>query len=274
VSEPASVSEPPERPVATAEQIPISDRTPSLLEDILEAYEQNDHTIGWLIVPGTNIDDVILFHPTDNFFYERRGFDRQYSFDGVFWADRRSVFGPREEMGVNTCIYGHAFTDDADHSRFNDKFGQLAMFRDEEFAREHPYIFFSTKYEDMAWEIFAVFIANADNPNLPYNRNIVGDETHQDFVDMVRNEVLPRSKWVYDVEIKDDDKFLVLSACFYEWDDGPEFNRQGFSTGYPNTFFRYAIMARLVHPDEEFREYAVIEFNEDIVIDPDGRWAA
>ena len=233
------------------------------LEAIAEAKEKNDHTRGWLVVPGTNIDDVVLFHPSDNLYYERRGFDGQYSFEGVFYADRRNVFGTAEEIGVNTCIYGHSMTDDVEDPKYDIKFGQLHNFRQEDFAREHPYIFFATEKETLAYEIFAVFVANADNPDVPYNRN---DIEPTEFVKMVREEILPRSKWNYDVEIMDDDKFLVLSTCIYKLDNGKVINN------YPNTFMRYAIMGRLVNSDEQYKGEALLTYNENVIIDSDGKW--
>lgn len=246
---------------------PVSSITPDFSELITEAHEQNEDSIGWLQVPGTGIEDVVLFKPDDktNEFYLRLDFNKNYSFNGVYYADMRSTFGDgsRNELGMNTCIYGHAITDDPESEKYDIKFGPLHDFRDPDLAKNMPYLFFSTEKENMAFEVFAVFVSNADNLSVPYNRN---DVPQEEFVEMVREEILPRSKYDYDVEIQDDDKFLTLSTCIYTLDNGVQ-------TGYPNTFYRLGIMGRLVDPDEPLKEEAVFTENEDVIIDATGgKW--
>jgi sortase B len=262
----ASETEKPTEEETEAEGEPISEITPELTAKVTEAFAFNDDTVGWLQIPGTNIDDSVVckFDDETNRYYERLGYDEQFSFNAVYWADFKSRFGDgsREELGVNTCLYGHAMTDEKDHDSYDIKFGNLHNFRDEQFAREHPYIFFSTEKEDMAFEIIAVFVSNADNTNLAYNAN---PEDGAEFVKMIEEEVYPRSKYDYNVELSDDDKFVTLSACIYTLDNG-------YVTGYPNTYYRYVIMARLVDADAPLKERADISMNPNVLIDPDGVW--
>lgn len=237
----------------------------SVLEDYREniAYskEQNDHTIGWLDIPTLDINDVVLVHPENNVFYWRRNFERKKEFSGVFYADYRSVFGngTKDELGINTCIYGHALTDNPDDEKYYEKFGPLHDLRSEDVAKSVPYIFFSTEEENMAFEIFAVFIANTHNDKLPYNRN---DIEPPEFYKMVKEEVLPRSLYNYNVDLKESDKFLTLSTCIYVLPDGT--SAEYFESGV----YRYAVMARLADPGEPLKEKANITVNKDPIIDP------
>lgn len=261
---------------------------PDFTQEIEQALEKNEDTVGWLRVPDTPIEDVVLQKPDnfDNQYYLRKDFNKNYNFNGVFYADFRAQFGngTRQELGVNTTIYGHAMTDDQDNSRYEIKFGPLHDFRNPSYAENTPYIFFSTGKESMAFEVIAVFVANSDNLDIPYNSNVLPENsdiipenirnavrkrlpTQEAFVNMVREQVLPRSKYNYNVEIQDDDKFLTLSTCIYTLDNGTD-------TGYPKSNYRYAVMARLVDPDEPVKITADFTINDNPLLDPDGAMAS
>lgn len=206
-----------------------------------EKYEENSDTIGWLAVPASEIDDVIVWYPGDrNKYYLRRDFNKvpntgplvtQY---GTYFADYRCTFdGGAPGLARNTVIYGHSMEDDPDGGGFS----QLKKFLDEDYAKDTPYIYFSTTDEDMAWEVFAVFYSTI---NLSYNKPTEPDES---FMEMI-GECLARSIYNYDVEITAEDKILTLSTCCYN-----------FTAAYPNNY-RYVVMARLVPPGKVLAEKA------------------
>jgi sortase B len=233
----------------------------SLIKQIAVMKEQNDHTAGWLVVPNTGINDVVLHNAEDttNEYYLRRNFNKEDDFDGVYYTDFRAVFGDgsRDALGQNTCIFGHSMTDVETDEKYTVKLGELHNFRDPAFAEKTPYLIFSTEKEVLVWEVFAVFIGNRNA--FPYNRNDLGTE---EFYRVVTEEVLPRSIYDYDVELNEDDKFLTFSTCIYNLPDGTK-------TGYPDTHLRYGIMARLVNPDEALKDKASFKENADFVVDED-----
>lgn len=243
----------------------VASVTPDNGVNLEACIEENADTVGWLIVPGTEINDVVVQKPDDptNLYYKRRDFQQNDHFDGCYYADYRAAFGDgsREQLGVNACIYGHSMTDDPEDERYSVKFAQLHDLRDPEKAKKMPYIYFSTPTEDMVFEIFAVFLANCDNTALPYNANPPAGE----FVKMIKEEVYPRSYYKYDVDISEKDKFLTLSTCIYLLEDGTEVN-------WKNTYYRYAVMARLVEPDAPLKTEAAFTVNENRLVDPDGKW--
>ena len=245
----------------------VRDIAPDFSAEIAVMYEINDHTVGWIEVPGTNISDVVVRNPEcrDNLYYLRRNIHREFYFDGIYYIDFRADIGPtREYFGVNTTIYGHAMTDDPDEAAFNIMFGQLHNFRDEEFARYHPYILFGTDEETMVFEIFAIFYGNVYNPAFSYNNNPADPA---DFIYVIENAVLPRSLFFFDdIEFDETDRFLTLSTCIYNPSCGTQLLHHRY------TFYRFGIMARLVDPDAPLREYSNITINENRIVDPDGRW--
>ena len=236
-----------------------ADSPHDFLDLIAEHKEVNEDTVGWLYVPGTGIDDVVVCDFTDNNYYLRRDFLHDYDFNGVFYADRRSEFGNGavSGLGMNTCIYGHAMTDNPAYDNYYIKFGELHNFRDEDFARDTPYIYFSTERENLRWEVIAVFFANRNL--VPFNRN---DLEPREIYRVVTEEILPRSIYTYDAAISRSDKFLTLSTCVYYLPDGTY-------THYPDTHMRYSVVARLVRSGEEIKETAQFGVNNNPVTDPD-----
>jgi sortase B len=221
-------------------------------EDVRAKYELNDETIGWLNLPDTSLNDVVMFHPVaaetqeEKFYYLRRDFNKvpntgplasQY---GSYFADWRSTFGGgRTGMASNTTIYGHSMSDDPN----GDGFSPLKKYLDEDFARNTPYIFFSTQEEDMAWEVFAVFYATV---YLPYNQAQFASDA--EFVELI-DECRARSIYDYDIEVTEKDKILTISTCCYN-----------LTTSYPNNY-RYVVMAKLVKPGQKLAEQASFEVN-------------
>ena len=219
-----------------------------LMRKAKEKVPLNGDTVGWLQVPNTEIDDVILWYPGDrNAYYLRRDFNKventgplqtQY---GSYFADYRCTFdGGRQGLSHNTVLYGHSMEDDPDGGGFS----QLKKYLDEDFAKANPYIYFSTTDEDMAWEVFAVFYSTVE---LPYNRpNMATAELSQM---QILSECLKRSIYSYDTDLSAEDKILTLSTCCYN-----------FTTSYPNNY-RYVVMAKLVKPGEILAEEAALVKN-------------
>lgn len=222
---------------------------PTYIEQVQEKYEQNDHTVGWLEVPGTHINDVVVCNtaPDDNNnYYYRRNFEREYSWNGVFYADFRCKFGEgdKEDLASNTVIYGHTMSEDIDGVMF----APLKYFEQEDFAKETPYIYFSTLKEDLVWEVFSVFYGTVE---LPYNQP---NPSSTDFEEII-NECRKRSIYTYDTDVSADDKVLTLSTCVYSV---PGIGK----VSYPNNY-RYAVMAKLVEKKNATKTEASFTVNPD-----------
>lgn len=256
VSEKEPVQEvPPVIPVREAKQIPMEDTigavTPSFRNAILEKKSENPDVAGWLWIPGTAINDPILQNPVENNgyslknnYYLNNNIDRQPDRNGTFCADyRASLSSGREGLSHTTALYGHSWDDDPDGALFS----QIKKYRDPEFARETPYIYFSTEDADMAWEVIAVFDTTI---YLPY---ILPNLSYEEFYPML-DVVYDLSYYNYGVPIWDDDRLLVLSTCTFSVDGHPklpEWNE-----------YRFVVMARLVEPNAPRKDQAVFAVNE------------
>lgn len=198
---------------------------PKLKPKIDEAVTKNKDTVGWIYIPDTTIDNMVV-QSKDNTFYLRLNEDKKYDVFGCYFMDYESKQGSRAEMSQNNIIYGHS---DLRDNKDGPRFSQLFKFTDIEFLKNHPYIFYSTKSEEMVWQIFSVFYTRIDFNYIDANPNPTN------FAKIVEEAKL-RSEFVLDVPVAGSDKILALSTCTVKYVPGDTTN------------YRLVIMAKLL-PD-------------------------
>lgn len=256
---PEEEEKPEEEPVEEEPEVVIDN--PELGEKIAEVQTKNSDVVGWLQVPDTEINAAVV-QTTNNTYYYRLNELKEYSYTGCYWADYECGMGATSaELMNNTIIYGHnidygsntgtAEVDEKD----GDRFSQLFYFADEEWAKEHPYIYFSTPEEDMLWEVFACAYTNTDFNYIQVLKDSKVSKTEQltgEQLMTIVNGGRDRSEYDYtDVEVNEDDKILTLSTCSYKYGMRSPHN------------VRFIIMAKLVTEDDKLVETANITPNTD-----------
>lgn len=217
--------------------------TPALAQLAVQHREKYPDTVGWLRVPGTSIDNAVVQSddPT-NEYYLQHDLDGNPSRDGTYSAQTScNLTGGREGISRNISLFAH----NHDENPYGILFAQLKKYKNSDFARGNPYIYFSTPDEDMVWEIFAVFdtvkqyeYIHAD-PSWARQRQVV-------------EMALEASIHDYGVVPGRGDRFLTLSTCSF---DIPGVGLLPVTT--PNDY-RFVVMARLVNPDEAKKDAASI----------------
>lgn len=226
----ASDSAPPVQPQLNVKQ---KAETPADVLDSLD-YEirVNRDTVGWLEVPGTDINNSVL-QSHDNSFYLRRNERGQDDVYGCYFADYECSIGYRDALSPNTIIYGHSSPgDDPDGLRFS----QLFRFTDPEFAEATPVIRFSTMEGFMDWQIFAVFYTDV-------SFNYISADPPGGVTGMA-DEAKEKSLYDYGVEVWPNDHVLALSTC---------------TERYGDSSHRFVVMARLLTEEEEIPQTAQIK---------------
>ncbi len=229
----------------------VSAITPANGERIRERKAENADVVGWLTVPGTDVDSVIVLGKAgDNGFYTEHDFYGNPSKDGTYFADMRCDFSSptREGIPQNITLYGHNWDENPDGRLF----AQLKRYKDKAFAEAHPYIFFSTEEEDMAYEVFAVC-------DFPTKLSYIIPDHPWEALDEILNLAYEASIYDYHVNLTEADKILTLSTC--------SFNVPGREPLPLDEFpdYRFVVMARLTSPDEARKEKASLTVNEDIL---------
>lgn len=222
--------------VQTEEPVTVTPKVVTLKDKAVQQSAYYPDTVGWLYVPDTNINTLIV-QRVDRFnnYYLKYNILGEPSKNGAFCADRRSNLRPgnREFLSRNTILYGHSWNDDPNGYLFS----QLKRYQDPEFARTHPTIRFSTLDENLVWEVFAVSFCDV---NLPYNRPDLGDEEHA----RVLRDIQSASIYNYDASPTLSDKLLTISTCTYSLPGSDK------KLSSPNDY-RFVIMAKLVKDNSQ-----------------------
>ena len=113
--------------------------------------ELNPDCIGWLCIPGTQIDYPVMFTPEEPQRYLRRSFYVAYSQSGVPFLDYRC------DENSNLILYGH-------NMRNGTMFGNLTGYTDANFAAEHPVIELQTAAGLSRYTVFAVAAVQKTDP--------------------------------------------------------------------------------------------------------------
>ncbi len=206
--------------------------------DMLEMldYEtgKNRDTVGWLWVPGTQINNSVL-QSYDNAFYLRQDERREYDIYGCYFVDYECSVGPREELSPNTIIYGHS---DLKDNPEGPRFSQLYHFTDPDFARETPVIQFSTLDGFMYWEVFAVLYTEL-------NESFISPDPPEG-IEQMAAAAMEKSLYEYGVTVGEQDHVLILSTCTS-------------SFGANDTDHRFVVLAKLLPEDAQIPTEAQIE---------------
>lgn len=183
-------------------QLPVG----TVNEEFAALYAKNSDFVGWLTVPGTNIDYPVM-QTDDNDYYLHRNFDRQEIFEGALFADYRGKI-TADGMPQNTVIYGH-------NMLMRYQFSALQNYKNNiEYLKMSPVIEFNTLYGDAKYKIISVFLINwlpKDGEVFRYNSTNYF-KNRSEFFDFVL-ECKDRSLYDTGVDIEYGDEFLTLSTC-------------------------------------------------------------
>lgn len=159
----------------------------------------NDSTIGWIYVPGTNINYPVV-QANDNDFYLKHSFNKTKNSAGWIFADYRNKLDGTDK---NIIIYGHNRMDSS-------MFATLRNTQKQNWAtnKNNHYITFSTP--DGNTHIYQVFSTYTIKSETYYLTTIFqNDDTYLDFLNTLKN----RSTYNFNVNLSKEDSILTLSTC-------------------------------------------------------------
>lgn len=173
----------------------------------------NPETIGWVTVPNTTADFVVV-QKTDeeigNEYYLKHDFFNESSESGAVFMDRRDIV-TENSTSDNLILYGH---NQADKTMF----GDLKKYKDIEFYKNNPVLTFSTLYNENKYKIISYFVIDSDTEHediFDYH-NYINFNTQEKF-DYFISEIKDRSYMLNDVDVKYGDNLLTLSTCSSEF---------------------------------------------------------
>jgi sortase B len=185
-------------------------------EDLLPYYEklrtQNGHFVGWLSIPGTNVNYPVMQTPQEPEYYLYRDFNQKDAPSGsLFVSERSDVNKPTDAV----IIYGHRMKTGA-------MFGNFGKLTKADYLAEHNRVIFDTLVGRNEYRIWCVFTEAVETGNASefqyYSYSDFRDE--RDFAGFVS-----QARSYANVEDPDaapayGDKILLLSTCEYSHDNG------------------------------------------------------
>lgn len=171
--------------------------------DFKALAEINSDIVGWITIPGTQIDYPIVQGP-DNEYYLEHLFTKETNHTGCVFID---VTNHRDFSDQNNMLYAH-------HMRNGSMFSDLEGYRKEGFLEEHPYFVLQTLDAVYRVEPFADVLGDAYST---YNQTSFTDNMEfMNFIDNIR----ANSTFQTDTVVTEEDQILGLSTCRYDASEG------------------------------------------------------
>lgn len=186
----------------TSMPMPTPEEEPSILANMAPLLESNEETIGWITIPNTAINYPLVQH-TDNQYYLEYNSANEPSAYGSIYIDYRN---DKRLIDRNTLIYGHNMNNGT-------MFHELVKYKERDFFKQHPYIYMSNLYETFTYEIFAVYVVDADVETVE-----VVYESDEAFMNYIQ-DCQTRSIWPRSIELEATDQIITLVTCSYELDN-------------------------------------------------------
>jgi len=163
-------------------------------DDLIAKYPD---VVGWLYCEGTPINYPIM-QSDDNDYYLRRLPDGSYNTAGSLFADYRCG-----EIGEtnNYIVYGH-------NMKNGTMFSSLTKYKSQSYYDEYPTINLLTPEGNYTIELLGGFVSKPTGG--VYNTNLSYETVM---------ELLQHSTFRSNIEVSEDDRYITLSTCSYEYEN-------------------------------------------------------
>lgn len=179
-----------------------------------ELYAMNQHVVGWVSIPNTKINTVLL-QADNNTYHLRMNIYDEYSRFGNPYVHYKCSMG-RDGLSKNTILYGHNANDGL-------MFHDLTKYMTVEGYLNSPVITLDTLYEQTKWKVFAVVLTNChpSEDNGYVWQYLYPEFNSADHFKRVLSEIDERTIIRTGVDVAENDKILTMyTCCTYQLDSG------------------------------------------------------
>lgn len=179
---------------------PVTGKPIKVLREYAAVYQLNPDMVGWVHVPGTDLNYPVVQTPDDPDYYLHRDFYEKNSRHGTVYAhDQADLDTPSD----NVTIYGHNMTDGS-------MFAVLHKYSNKAYWEANPYIYFDTLYEHRTYQIISVFEIDLTESVFAYHSLVEANAfSFQNYM----NNCKELEMYDTGVTAKYGDKLLTLSTC-------------------------------------------------------------
>lgn len=208
-------------------------------EEFKQPYSINNNLVGWLSIPGTELDTAIL-QSKDNEkylkkdFYERHTGSTTSTNYGNLYLDYRCM---TDGINKNIIIHGHT-TSRMGSDVPKQAFRSLYDYKNKQNFIDSPIIKYSTLYQEYTYKICAVFLTVVDpsKDNGYFFNYIYPDMSDSNMAAGYIEQVKQRALYETGVSLEPTDKIITLSTCIYDYGK--------------NVDTRFVVVGRLLHEGE------------------------
>lgn len=174
------------------------DKTVALEPDWKKLQESNPDIIGWIYIPDTVINYPIV-QSKDNSYYLNHSSLKDVNTIGAIFLD----FNASSDLSdFHSIIYGHSVINSSA------MFSQIKEFCDEDFFKEHPYLYLLTPEQNYRCDIVA--LTKTTSESFLYQIGFSGAEDQEAFLERMMSEAsLSRET----DDLSADDSIVTLSTC-------------------------------------------------------------
>jgi len=183
----------------------------ALLPHYLSLFERNDDFVGWLKIPGMDVDYPVMQTTENPEYYLKRDFEGNVSASGTLFVSAQCDIDTKDGVVV---INGH-------HMKTGTMFGSLKKLTDAEFLKGHETIYFDTLGGRGKYRIVCVFTeqVNTDSAS-EFRYYAAGEFESAAEYDEYVSEAMRRAVARTDAVPVYGEPLLVLSTCEYAHEDG------------------------------------------------------
>lgn len=158
----------------------------------------NPDIIGWLYIPGTQVNDPILQHPEKDDYYLFHTPEKKPNKLGAIYMHHDA---DADFQDMHTILFGH-------NMKSGQRFGELSMYGNREFAAAHPDVWIFLPDEKLHGVVYSAYSCPADD--LTYTVGYAaGQKSYKEFI----RHTLDGS-CIYPKETPEDtDRIFTLSTC-------------------------------------------------------------
>ncbi len=178
---------------------------------IAALMEENPDTVGWLSIPGTEIDYPVMQTPEDENYYLYRDFEGNENQNGSLLV---SAGCDIEDENTNWIIHGHNMKSGA-------MFGSLPNYSQKSYMKDHRLIYLDTLDGRRTYEVIAVFESQVyyETDHVFKYYHCYSIESWEEF-DSFYTNIKRLSLYDTGVDAVYGDHFLTLSTCSYHTENG------------------------------------------------------
>ena len=158
----------------------------------------NDEVVGVIYIPDTSINSPVVQHD-DNEYYLDHDINNEEKVEGTIFLDYRVDIN----SGRKNIIYGH----NGDTSELAVPFSELENYYEEDYYKDHKYVYLEDEDGVGTYEIFSVYVETRE-PNYMY-LNFKNDSSWNEHINYLKN----KSLYDTNVEVDETDEILILQTC-------------------------------------------------------------